>query len=121
MSTRPRSWIVTVPKTVPWASYARELAAVADGTSVMNYRVRFFPKGMAVGDRCYVVHDGRVRGWMEVVGLEERLRTWQCSSTGAVWPPGRYVQRSGVFHEVDGPAYVGFQGVRSYDPGVVDQ
>jgi len=110
------SWVLTVPKTTAWSDYQRELAAVADGSVVMNYRVRFFPKGMQAGDRCYVVHDGRVRGWMKVVGLVDAPDEWTCTTTGRRWPPGRYIQRSGPFHAVDGPEMTGFRGVRRYEP-----
>ncbi len=109
-------WLITVPKTTPWKDYLREIRTVADGREVMNYRVRFFPKEMAANDRCFIVHDGRVRGWMKVVGLEEHTKPWTCSTTGNQWPAGKYIQRSGPFTEVDGPEYTGFRGVRRYDP-----
>ena len=111
-----QSWVLTVPKTMDWDEYQRELGAVADGSMTLNYRVRYFPKGMASGDRCYVVHDGRVRGWMKIVGMEDYPQDWTCTTTGRVWPAGKYLQRSGPFHPVDGPAMTGFRGVRSFDP-----
>lgn len=110
------NWLITIPKTVSWKDYQRELQTVADGTSDMNYRTRYIPKGMQVGDRCYVVWDGQVRGWMAISGVVERKAPWVCTTTGAVWPPGCYVQRSGAFHPVEGPAYQGFRGIRRYDP-----
>lgn len=111
-----RDWVVTIPKTIPWKDYQAELAAVADHSQVMNYRTRFFPKGMVAGDRCYLVHDGRVRGWMGIVGLVDAVLPWRCTTTGKTWPAGKYIQRSGPFHKVDGPDMVGFRGVRKY-PG----
>lgn len=111
-----QSWVLTVPKSMDWAEYQRELAAVADGAMRINYRVRYFPKGMRVGDRCYIVHDGRVRGWMEIVGLADYQTGWTCTTTGREWPAGRYIQRSGPFHPTDGPAMVGFRGVRRFGP-----
>lgn len=109
------NWLITIPKTVSWKDYERELETVADGSQIMNYRTRFFPKEMAEGDRCYVVHDGRVRGWMKIVGLIDQDHPWTCTTTGTRWPPGKYIQRSGPFHLVDGPAYQGFRGVRRFD------
>jgi hypothetical protein len=109
------AWVMTVPKTVSWEAYKRELKAVESGDAVLNYRARV-PKHMRVGDRCYVVHDGRVRGWMTVTGVERRTKAWTCTTTKKRWPPGQYIQRSGPFHEVDGPEMRGFQGVRSYVP-----
>jgi len=111
-----KSWILTVPKTMDWDEYQRELDAVADGRMTLNYRVSYFPKGMAVDDRCYIVHDGRVRGWMKVVGLNDSPSDWTCATTGLRWPAGKYIQRSGPFHPVDGPAMTGFRGVRKFDP-----
>lgn len=107
-------WILTVPKTISWSDYERELNTVENGSSVMNYRVRFLPKDMHLGDRCYVVWNGRVRGWMEIVGLLEKPDLWRCTTTGRIWPAGNYIQRSGPFHPVDGPEYPGFRGVRKY-------
>lgn len=108
------NWVITIPKTIDWSEYQRELDAVKDGSQVMNYRVRFFPKEMKEKDRCYIVHDGFVKGWMEIVGLYESDNPWVCTTTGAFWPAGRYIQRSGPFHEVAGPAMTGFRGVRKF-------
>jgi len=108
------AWVLTVPKTTPWKQYQRELDTVADGSQVMNYRTRYFPKGMKPGDRCYVAHDGRVRGWMQIVGLVDAVKPWTCTTTGANWPAGKYIQRSGTWHPVDGPPMTGFRGVRKF-------
>lgn len=110
------NWVITLPKTVRWEDYERELADVADGQMVMNYRTRYFPKGMKEGDRCYLVWNGRVRGWMKIVGLVDYKNPWVCQTTGARWEPGKYIQRSGPFHKVEGPAMTGFRGVRSFEP-----
>jgi len=109
------SWVLTIPKTTPWSEYQRELAAVADGSQVMNYRTQYFPKGMKPKDRCYLVHDGRVRGWMVIVGLVDSPKEWTCTTTGKRWPAGKYIQRSGKFHPVDGPEMTGFRGVRRFE------
>lgn len=112
-----RCWALTLPQRIEWADYGRELTAVADGKSVMNYRTARAPKDMKPGDRCYVVHRGRVRGWMAVTDVVNRDEPWTCSTTGAQWPAGTYVQRSGPFHPVehDWPMQ-GFRGVRSVAP-----
>lgn len=108
------SWIITIPKTTKWSDYVKELAAVADGSQILNYKTRYIPKGMSVGDRCYIVNDGLVRGWMTITGLKERKKQWVCSTTNTGWPPGRYIQRSGKFHGVEGVVMAGFRGVRRY-------
>jgi hypothetical protein len=107
-------WVLTIPKTTKWVDYEKELAAVADGSQVMNYRSRYIPKEMSEGDRCYLVHDGKVRGWMNVVGMVDMESPWTCSTTGQQWPAGKYIQRSGPFHRVDGPEMKGFRGIRKY-------
>lgn len=112
-----QDWAVTIPKTTSWDSYQRELATVADGSQVMNYKTRYIPKEMKKGDRCFIVHDGRVRGWMKITGLEDRDKPWVCSTTGKTWPPGKYIQRSGAFHKVDGPPMTGFRGIRKFNGG----
>ena len=109
-------WVLTIPKTISWSDYERELATVADGSQVMNYSTRYIPQGMSKGDRCYLVHDGQVRGWMEIVGVEDRKDPWVCTTTGRTWPAGKYIQRSGPFHKVEGPEMTGFRGVRKFEP-----
>ena len=105
-------WVVTIPKTIDWSSYRREVDSVADYSGVLNYRVHRFPKGIETGDRCFVVWNGCVRGWMLIVGVKEYLESWTCTSTGKLWPAGKYIQRSGEFHETNGPMMKGFRGIR---------
>lgn len=109
------NWVITIPKTVKWEEYERELQSVADGDLALNYRTRYFPKEMKVGDRCYVVWNGRVRGWMTVVGMVEHPAPWVCQTTGNIWAAGKYIQRSGEWHPVNGPAMAGFRGIRKFD------
>jgi len=107
-------WVITIPKTLSWGNYMKEVRSVADGRSVLNYHTRFFPKEMKRGDRCFVVWDGKVRGWMEIVGMREIQEPWQCSTTGAIWAPGKYIQRSGPWNPVGGPEMTGFRGIRKF-------
>ena len=107
-------WIVTIPKTVSWEFYQKELVAVADGSLVMSYKTRYFPKGMKVGDRCFIVNNGEVRGWMQIVGLVHALSPWRCTTTGTVWSAGKYIQRAGTFYVIKGQKMTGFRGVRKY-------
>lgn len=109
-------WVITVPKTTHWEDYQKEINVVSDHSHTMNYHVPHFPKEMKVGDRCFVVWNGKVRGWMEIVGLEE-TDPWTCSSTGKDWPAGKYIVRSGPFNLVDGPEMNGFRGIRRFNHG----
>lgn len=107
----PRDIIATLPKSIKWSDYQKELDAVKDGSSVMNFKVKSFPNTTA-GNKFYIVHNGAIRGWMEIVGLSEESFT--CSTTGKEWG-GKFVQRSGEFHPIDPIPMKGFQGFRYYE------
>lgn len=104
-------WMITIPKTVPWRNYQDELDDVSEQGLSMFYRVPYKPKCQA-GDRMFVVYDGKVRGWMEIVDIKNT--TFQCLTTGKDWPQGWYIERAGEWHPVDGPEVQGFRGVRKY-------
>lgn len=107
-----RAIVVTLPASEQWETYEKEIEKVKDYSQVMNFKVPFFPKGVGIGDRCYVVHDGLVKGWMEIVGMEEKEFT--CSTTGVKWV-GKFIMRSGPFHRLDREIRMkGFQGFRYF-------
>lgn len=106
----PRDIVITLPKSVTWSDYELELEKAAAG-DIMSFKVANFPKTEA-GCRCYVVHDGHVRGWMRIVGLSEK--TFKCTTTGKQWS-GKFVDRSGKFNEISEPVPMkGFQGFRYF-------
>lgn len=107
-------WIITIPKTVKWEDYEKEIAQVADGRFVMNYRLPRKPSAQT-GDRCFVVWNGKVRGWMRVVNVLHVDHEFRCLTTGTPWMFGWYIQRSGEFHRVDGEKMKGFRGIRKYE------
>ena len=110
-------WVITIPKTVDWYEYIREVGLAAQAEAVLNYRVAHFPKEMKVGDRCFVVWNGRIRGWMAISGLAMCFADWTCETTDKRWPAGKYIQRIGRFYIVDdGPEMTGFRGVRRLYP-----
>lgn len=107
-----RSIIITLPATVSWDTYEEELAKVADGKHVLNFRVPNFPKNVKIGDRCYVAHKGLVMGWMNIVGMTKSQFT--CEVTGKKWS-GCFIQRSGKFHYINERIPIkGFQGFRYF-------
>lgn len=107
-----RAIVITLPSTEQWETYEKEMENVKDYSQVMNFKVPFFPKGVSRGDRCYVVHDGFVKGWMEIVGMEEKEFT--CTTTGRKWL-GKFIMRSGPFHKLDKEIKMrGFQGFRYF-------
>lgn len=107
----PKDIVITLPKSIKWSDYSKELDEVKDGSSVMNFKLNAFPN-TAAGKKCYVVHNGAIRGWMEIVGLTEK--DFICSTTGKKWK-GKFVQRSGEFHFIDPIPMKGFQGFRYYN------
>lgn len=106
------SIIVTLPKSVPWSDYELELAKVANGDEVMFFKVSNFPRKLKEFSKCYVVHEGVVKGWLRVVGYFNKSFT--CSTTGKKWT-GKFIGRSGEFHKVEEIPYKGFQGWRYYN------
>ena len=104
--------VITIPKSIKWEDYEKELKTVEDYSQVMNYKVSTIPKDIENIKRCYVVYDGFVRGWQEVVGYECG-KTFDCTTTGKNWS-GNFIQRSGPFHYVTPTPMKGFMGWRYY-------
>lgn len=100
--------IITIPKKIAWTNYQKELDRAFDG-EVMNFKVSNFPK-TCKGKRCYVVHDGYIRGYMIISKLSEK--SFKCTTTGKVWA-GKFIERTGKFFSLDCPIKMrGFQGFR---------
>jgi hypothetical protein len=104
----PGGIVVTLPASVEWFDYEKELEAVRDGSQQMHFRVPSLPRVKA-GDPCYVVHRGHVRGWMAVSGTKRG--GFDCTTTGRRWD-GNFVSRSGPFHPIEPVPMRGFQGFR---------
>jgi len=114
MEKKAKAWVLTVPKTTEWKIYLKEIETVKDGTQEMRYKTRYFPKEMKVGDKCYVVHDGFVQGWMKITKMLDMPEGFTCTTTGNYWEPGKYIVRSGPFHHESGTPMTGFRGIREY-------
>ena len=102
--------IVTLPKSIKWEDYEKELDAVKDYEQVMSFKISNFPKTKA-GNKCYLLYDGAIRGWMEIVGLSQN--SFECTTTGSMWN-GKFIERSGPFHKIDPIPMKGFQGFRYF-------
>lgn len=101
--------IITLPSKILWADYERELEQAKAGAT-LHFKVSRFPTDTKVGDRCYLVHNGYVHGWMAITGFSEKSFT--CEVTGKEWN-GRFIERSGPFHFIiPGFPMKGFQGWR---------
>lgn len=103
---------ITLPKSVKWSDYEKELEKVKDGKEKMNFRLPTLPKDVHPGDRCYICHDGFVKGWMKITSIGKH-DGFNCSTTGKEWSDGIYVSRSGEFHYLNNPIPMkGFQGYK---------
>lgn len=109
--------VVTWPKTKPLEGYLAELKRAEREGLVINFRVARlppFPVGAfdygAVRPRCYMVHDGAVRGWLLVIDAGYR-------EDGVVegWPAGNYVIREPIWTPIRPVSMRGFQGWRWCD------
>lgn len=110
---KKRSLIITLPSDIKWEDYEKELRKVANYNCVLNFKVHNFPTGVHEGDKCYIVHQGYIKGWMDIVGFSEK--EFNCSTTGKKWQ-GKFVERSGPFHYISEKLpYKGFQGYRYFD------
>ena len=106
------SLIITLPAAVEWRDYMSELFAAATG-QVLNFKVPQFPKNIRIGDKCYLVHRGKIVGWMPITGFSEKEFT--CTTTGKKYK-GKFIERSGKFNYLDEDIpYDGFQGFRYFN------
>lgn len=102
--------IITIPKSIQWKDYEKELKAVENYKQVMNFKVNNFPK-VKPGNKCYLLYNGAIIGWMEIVGLSEK--DFNCTTTGKNWK-GKFIERSGPLHKITPIPMKGFQGFRYF-------
>jgi len=107
-----RDIIITLPAKIEWNEYQKELDMVKDGTNVLNFKVSYFPKETGIGSKCYLIHRGVIKGWMLIVGFEEK--DFVCEVTGNKWS-GKFIQRSGMFYPISPIPMKGFQGFRYFN------
>lgn len=109
--------IITIPKKTKWEDYQKELDMAATGEYNMNYQVRHFPRQAGIGDRCYVVYDGIIKGYMIITGMSSESFT--CQTTGDEFE-GNFIQRTGKFHKVKPVPKKSFRGFRYFGMSNVD-
>lgn len=103
--------VITIPKSIKWEDYLKELKAVESGEQTMFFKVPTLPKKANVGDRCYLCHNGLVIGYMNITWMGV-MSEFTCTTTIHVWPEGNYIGRSGKFTYIKPIPYKGFQGYR---------
>jgi len=113
-------WVLTIPKSIPWDEYQKELDACANDSDIeISYRLPYKPKAMPK-ERCYVVHDGFIRGYQEIIGVDY-LEGFDCITTGQHWRSGWYIVRGGMFHKTEPVPMKGFRGIRRLDAEACEQ
>ena len=110
-----RDIIITIPKSIEWSEYQKELVEAENG-GTLNFKVSQFPN-TTKGRKCYLVYDGHIRGYMIICGLSEK--EFDCTTTGKNWK-GKFIERSGKFFPIDPVPMKGFQGFRYYGDEVVN-
>lgn len=99
--------MITIPKDIKWETYKKELIAAENG-EILNFKVKHFPK-TSKGCKCYIIHDGKVKGYMIISGLKEK--SFKCSTTGKEWE-GKFVERTGKFYNIEEYDMTGFRGFK---------
>lgn len=113
-STQARDIVITLPSSIKWEEYEKELKLVEDESQVLNFKVSKLPISTSIGSKCYLCYNGNVIGWMKIVGLINGTE-FDCTTTGQNWK-GNFIQRSGKFNKLDEPIPMkGFQGFRYYN------
>lgn len=106
--------VITWPKRRSLQSYLAELDKAERYGQLINFRLGSKPK-LEQFERCYMVHDGAIRGWNEVIAVEYKpADTVRDPFTGGYWPGGTYIVRHPFWHPVDPIPMKGFQGYRYY-------
>jgi len=109
--------IITIPKTTTWEEYQKELDLAESGEYYLNYQTARFPKHAHVGDRCYVVHRGKLKGYMLISGFSNKPFT--CTVTGKKYK-GNFIQRTGKFYKVKEIPKKSFRSFRYFGVSIND-
>lgn len=106
--------IVTWPKSKALATYLLELRkAVAEDLQI-NYRLASQPKSKP--NRCYMVYDGLIRGYNDVIGVvwrgAQEVSRVESDAWAGFWPEGHYVVRDPSWRPIRPIEMAGFRGFR---------
>lgn len=105
--------IVTWPKDRALGSYLAELARANTAGETAYFKVAAKPDKVYEGDRCYRVHDGKIRGYLTVIEIVKMGDDAPLDQvTGKRFRPGWYIACDPRWHAVDGKTMKGFRGFR---------
>lgn len=104
--------VLTWPKSVPLQNYMAQLERADREDKSILFKVSAFPAKAKVGDRCYMVHSGFVRGWSLIEAFHDGDGP-DAVRSGESWGAGKYIVRSPKWHFLQAqPQMKGFQGFR---------
>ena len=104
--------IITIPSSIKWVDYQKEIDDALKNNYVLNYKVSFFPKKTKVGDKCYLVYYNNIIGWLPIIGFEEKEFT--CQTTGKKFT-GKFIVRSPFLTKIEPIPMKGFRGFRYFE------
>lgn len=108
--------VVTWPKSKPLSAYLKELERAVAERLEINFKV---PTRPAWAGRCYMVHDGAIRGYNLVTGIVYRrageVARVESDALAGFWPEGWYIVRAPEWHPIIPIPMRGFQGYRYLD------
>jgi hypothetical protein len=91
-----------------------ECKEVEQSGGELRFKVGGLPKNASKGDKCFIVHNGYIRGYHYVSEIGYR-DSFTCNTTGKTWKNGNYIIRSGKFHKINPILMKGFQGFKYVD------
>ena len=101
--------IITIPKSIKWEEYQKELDAAENG-QILNFKVNHFPK-TCNGCKCYICYNGEIIGYHIISGMSEKI--FNCTTTNKEWKE-KFIERTGKFHKINPITYKGFRGFRYF-------
>ena len=108
--------MITVPKTVKWADYLAELKTAFESRQSVFFRIPHKVEVVYQETKCWVVHDGAVRGFMYTLTCTDNPVGFTCFYSGKKWPPGNYIERIPQIALLDEPIPMrGFRGIRKFN------
>jgi hypothetical protein len=112
--------LITWPKKRSFESYLKVLAYAAERGEVINFRIARLPKlgfldWSGRNKRCYVVYDGAVRGYNEILDLLHLDADEVSGYYGESWGAGNYIVRDPLWYPVEPVPHRGFQGWHYYE------
>ena len=107
--------IKTLPAELTWESQLEKFAYVAASPDrTISFPITNFPKECKPGEKIYILHDKRIRGYYIIHEFFVNPQGFVCESEGKFWK-GKFVVCRGEFTALEEPIPLkGFQGYRYF-------